>query len=165
MTIRNEVPADEATIRSLITTAFKTAPRSGGNEADIVDALRASGSLTLSLVAEDGGEIVGHAAFSAVSINGLDVGWYGLGPVAVRADIRRRGFGRALIVSGVERIKKMGAKGCVVLGDPAFYGQLGFESDPNLRFGNLPVGLFQRLTFNGQPPIGVVAYHPAFYAN
>jgi putative acetyltransferase len=159
------MPADVATIRSLIATAFKAAPRSGGNEADIVDALRDSGALTTSLVAEDGGEIVGHAAFSAVRINGHDVGWYGLGPVAVRADKRRRGFGKALIISGLERIKNMGAKGCVVLGDPAYYGQFGFESDPNLRFGNMPVAAFQRLPFSGQPPNGVVVYHPAFYAD
>ncbi|MFX8605053.1 N-acetyltransferase, partial [Acinetobacter baumannii] len=89
--------------------------------------------------------MVGHAAFSAVSTDGHDVGWYGLGPVAVRADKRRRGFGKALIISGLERLKNMGAKGCVVLGDPAYYRQFGFESDPNLRFGNMPFGPFQRL--------------------
>ena len=158
------MPADEATIRSLATKAFKTAPHSRGNEADIVDALRDSGSLTISLVAEDGGEIVAHAAFSVVSINGQNVGWYGLGPVAVRDDKQGRGFGKAPICSGIERIKRMGANGCVVFGDPVYYGQFGFESDPNLRFGNAAVEHFQRLTFHGVPPNGVVDYHPAFYA-
>ena len=74
MLVRSEMPADEAMIRSFITTAFLTAPHSGGNEADIVDALRNTGSLAISLVAEDDGEVIGHAAFSLVSINGHDVG-------------------------------------------------------------------------------------------
>jgi putative acetyltransferase len=117
MIIRTEMPVDKSTIRSVVTTAFKDAPRSGGNEADIVDALRDSNALAISLVAEEDGDIVGHVAFSAVSINGQDVGWYGLGPVAVRADKRRRGFGKTLISSGLERIEEMGARGCVVLGD------------------------------------------------
>src|SRR5665811_334887 len=119
MIVRSEMPSDEAIIRSLITTAFLTAPHSGGNEADIVDGLRSTGSLTISLVAEDGGEVIGHAAFSSVNINGHDVGWYGLGPVAVRIDKRKHGVGKALIVSGIKYLKNMGAKGCVVLGDPA----------------------------------------------
>jgi putative acetyltransferase len=126
MIVRSEMPADETTIRSLVTTAFLTAPHSGGNEADIVDALRSTGSLTISLVAEDEGEVVGHVAFSPVSIDGLDVGWYGLGPVAVRVDKRRHGFGKALIVSGIQQLKNIGAKGCVVLGDTAYYGKFGF---------------------------------------
>ncbi len=165
MIVRSEMPADEATIRSLITSAFLKAPHSRGNEAGIVDALRDTGSLTISLVAEDGGEVVGYVAFSPVSINGLNIGWYGLGPVAVRFDKRRHGFGKALIVSGIEHLKNMNAKGCVVLGDPAYYRQFGFESDYNLRFGNIPFGPFQRLPFNGQSPTGVVVYHSAFDAD
>ncbi|MGD9805925.1 MAG: GNAT family N-acetyltransferase [Hyphomicrobiaceae bacterium] len=164
MIIRPERPADIAAIRQVIATAFQDAPYSNGKEADIVDVLRASGALTVSLVAEDTGSVVGHVAFSPVIIDAQDVGWFGLGPVAVLVKMRRRGIAEALIKRGLARIKEVGARGCVVLGEPAFYGRFGFESDPDLRFGDVPPEYFQCLTFFGDRPRGMVDYHPAFLA-
>jgi len=162
MIIRTEVPSDIPGIRSVVRRAFQDAPHSGGNEAEIVDALRDSGALSVSLVAEDEGKVVGHVAFSPVSVDGQTLPWYGLGPVAVLADKRRRGIGEALINAGLERIRELGAKGCVVLGDPAYYGRFGFESDPDLRLANVPARYFQRLVLRGEPPRGMVDYHGAF---
>jgi putative acetyltransferase len=164
MIIRPENSADVAAIRSLVTAAFRDAPHSGGNEADIVDGLRTGGALTLSLVAEDEGRIVGHVAFSPVAVNAEDVGWFGLGPIAVLTDKRRRGSGAALVETGLRRLRELGGRGCVVLGDPAYYRRFGFESDPGLRFADVPSGHFQRLVIDGEPLRGVVSYHPAFSA-
>src|SRR5690242_30480 len=118
MIIRPENSTDISAIRSLVTAAFRDAPRSQGNEADIVDELRIGGALTLSLVAEHEGKIVGHAAFSPVTVNAQDVGWFGLGPVAVLTAKRRCGLGAGLIEAGLKGLEKLGARGCVVLGDP-----------------------------------------------
>lgn len=163
MIIRDEAPKDVEAISALVTTAFKSAPHSNGSEAAIVEALRADNALTISLVAEEQGNVVGHVAYSPVSINGIHRGWFGLGPIAVLNRLQRRGIGKALIEAGNGRLTTMGARGCVVLGDPTYYGRFGFRSDTNLRFAGVPERNFQRLLFNSEAPTGLVKYHAAFY--
>jgi putative acetyltransferase len=163
MIIRPETAPDIAEIRTLVTIAFEGAPHSDGTEGAIVDALRAAGALTTSLVAERDGTIVGYVAFSPVEIDGKSVDWYGLGPVAVRADHRRQGVGVRLIEAGLDEIKALGARGCVVLGDPAYYGRFGFYADAALRFPGVPHEYFQRLAFVDDKRHGIVRYHSAFY--
>src|SRR5580704_16755210 len=159
MQIRPERPEeDAATIRALTDAAFKGMPFSDQTEAKIVDALREAGALTFSLVATEGGEIVGHVAFSPVKINGEAGDWYGLGPVSVWPDRQRMGIGRALIREGLQRLQSQGAGGCVLLGDPAYYCRFGFESDPALFNVGAPPGAFQNLTLNGARPSGEVSF-------
>lgn len=164
MQIRPEHPDDIDTIRRLTTAAFKEMPYSSGTEAAIVDALRSAGALVLSIVAVQDGEIVGHVAFSPVSINGEAKGWYGLGPVSVWPARQGKGIGQALIRDGLSRLKAMNAQGCVVLGDPAYYGRFGFTSDPDLRYGDAPPEYFQRLAFTDAVPKGEVTFHAGFDA-
>ncbi len=163
MIIRAENSADSRAIRSLVTLAFHDAARSDGNEANIVDALRTDGDLTVSLVAEDDTTVVGHVAISPITVNKQNIGWFGLGPVAVLSERRRRGIGAALVEAALKRLAELGAKGCVVLGDPAYYRRFGFESDPSLRFADVPPGYFQRLVIDGEAPRGVVDYAAAFF--
>jgi putative acetyltransferase len=162
MKIRLERPDDATTIHALTQTAFKGRPFSDGAEAGVIDALRAAGALTLSLVATKGGEIVGHVAFSPVTINREASHWYGLGPVSVWPDRQRMGIGQALIRDGLRRLRSMGAGGCVLLGDPAYYARFGFKRDPDLRHAGAPAWAFQYLTLNGARPSGEVSFHPAF---
>lgn len=162
MQIQLERPTDAAAIRRLTEIAFTGIPYSDGTEARIVDALRAAGALTISLVAIEAGEIIGHAAFSPVTINGVAGEWYGLAPVSVLPDRQRQGIGQALIRDGLARLQSMKAAGCVVLGDPGYYGRFGFRSDPELVYADVPPGYFQRLVFHGAAPKGEVRYHPGF---
>lgn len=162
--VRSERPEDADAIRSLTTAAFKHMPFSSQTEAAIVDALRKAGALTVSLVAIKDGAIVGHAAFSPVTINGETNGWYGLGPVSVSPDQQRKGIGRALIREGLCRLAELSARGCVVLGDPGYYGRFGFVSDRELRYGEVPPEYFQRLCFTDVVPTGEVVFHPGFDA-
>lgn len=129
-----------------------------------MEALREAGALTVSLVAVEEGGIVGHAAFSPVTVGGAPGKWFGLGPVSVRPDRQRRGIGGALIRARLERLRDVGAEGCVVLGDPAYYGRFGFRSDPGLRYRDIPGELFQKLAFVDAEAQGAVEYHPAFDA-
>jgi len=165
MPITLERPGDAAAIRALTEAAFRDRPYSDQTEAGIIDALRAAGALTLSLVAIQDGVIVGHAAFSPVRITAAPGDWYGLGPISVRPDRQRRGIGRALVRDGLERLKSLMAAGCVVLGDPAYYARFGFQADPELSHGDAPPGYLQRVVLEGPPPKGEVAYHPAFDAS
>ena len=164
MQIRPEQPGEAAAIADLTTAAFKEAPYSSGTEAGIVDALRADGVLTVSLVAIQGGEIVGHVAFSPVEIDVAQGAWYGLGPVSVAPARQGRGIGQALIRAGLERLVALDASGCVVLGEPAYYGRFDFQSDPQLRYGEAPAAYFQRLVFKGPAPSGQARFHAAFEA-
>jgi putative acetyltransferase len=143
--------------------AFAGAEQSSGTEGAIIDGLRAAGTLTLSLVAEDNGEIVGHVAFSPVTVNGRAVGWFGLGPVSVKPGLQRSGTGSRLIREGLARLRSDDAKGCVVLGDPGFYQRFGFISGPALTFEGVPPEYFMALPFIGSPPSGHAMYQPAFY--
>ena len=160
--IRAERPGDEAAIRELTAAAFAGLAHSDGSEPGIVDGLRASGDLALSLVAEDRGAIVGHAAFSPVTIDGEHRGWFGLGPVSVSPARQAQGIGGRLVDEGLSRLREAGAAGCVVLGDPRYYGRFGFAADPALVYPGPPAEYFQRLVLCGGPETGIVAYAPAF---
>lgn len=163
MPIRDEQPGDEATIAAIVTAAFATVPHAGGNEARIVDALRAAGALTVSLVATDeGGDPVGHVAFSPLEIEGQPGLWFTLGPVAVLPSAQRRGIGRALIEAGLERLAAIPADGCVLLGDPAYYSRFGFVAGDALTWGGEPSPYLQQKPLAGMPAKGAVTFHPAF---
>ena len=162
--IRSERAGDEPEITALITKAFVTAPHSSGTEAKIVEGLRAAGALAVSLVAEREGRIVGHIAFSPVSVASGEMGWFGLGPVAVLPECQRTGFGASLIESGLAKLRQIGAKGCVVLGEPEYYGRFGFRADKALSFPGPPPEYFQALRFADDSAHGEVRYHRAFSA-
>lgn len=164
MQIRFEHPADAGAIRAVVTAAFRDASHSSGTEAAIVDALRDASALAVSLVAAEAQEIIGYAAFSPVTIDGAAGKWFGLGPVAVGPGRQRGGIGQALIRSGLDHLKGRGAHGCVVLGDPHYYGRFGFVNDPRLRYDGVPQEYFQRLAFGAEHPAGAVDYHRAFAA-
>ncbi len=163
MTIRDERTDDEHEIDEIITATFANHPHSDQREGWIVKRLRAGEALTLSLVADENGQVVGHIVFSPVQIDGASAGWHGLGPVAVRPEWQRRGIGSALIHGGLERLRKLGSNGCVVLGEPEFYGRFGFRSDPRLRLDGVPPEFFLVLSFDDVIREGRVDYHPAFF--
>ena len=162
MQIRSERPDDDVAIHELTRAAFEPMPFSSGTEAPIIRALRTAGDLTLSLVAEDDGTIVGHVAFSPVTIDGVHGGWFGLGPIAVRADRQRQGIGKALIARGIELLRQQGAAGVALIGNPEIYSRAGFESDGLLAYGDLDRRLVQRLVLSGPPPQGELKFAPAF---
>lgn len=162
ITIRPEQPGDEATIHTLTEAAFRNMPYSDGGEADLVDRLRADDDLARSLVAEDASRIVGHLALSPVTISNGSEGWFGLGPISVWPELQRAGIGFRLMKRAIADMRERGAKGIVLLGDPAYYARFGFEHDPQLAYPGPPAEYFQRLVLKGDPPRGEVAYAPAF---
>nr|WP_294846519.1 N-acetyltransferase [uncultured Sphingomonas sp.] len=161
MMIRDERTSDVQPVRDLVRLAFALADHASGTEQQIIDELRLAGALTLSLVAEDEGAVIGHVAISPVSIGSVD-GWYGLGPVAVDPQHQRKGVGALLIGAALDRLREVGAAGCVVLGDPGYYGRFGFAHDPQMAFADAPPPYFQAISFGGPRPSGTVTYHPAF---
>lgn len=160
--IRPERPGDEATIHRLTEAAFRDMPFSEGDEQHLVDALRRDGDLALSLVAEDAARIVGHIAFSRVTIGDGTPDWYDLGPVSVWPELHRQGIGSALILHGIAILRMRGAAGIVLLGSPDYYRRFGFRHQPQLRYSGPPPEYFQCLVLRGDLPEGEVTYAPAF---
>lgn len=162
--IRDERPEDVEVIDEITRKAFATKAFSEQTEHFIIRALRAADAMTLSLVAEIEGEVVGHVAFSPVEISDGATGWFGLGPVAVREDLQRRGIGSALIRTGLARLEELGANGCILLGDPGYYHRFGFSNRSELILEGVPPEYFMALDFGNSRPTGAVCYHPAFNA-
>lgn len=164
ITIRDETEADHARIAEVTAAAFAPLEISRHTEHFIVAALRAAGALTISLVAELDGEVIGHIAFSPVTVSDATTDWYGLGPVSVLPEFQRQGVGQALIRAGLERLGKLNAQGCCLVGHPEYYPQFGFENTPQLTVAGVPPEAFFALRLTGEMPRGVVAFHEAFSA-
>ena len=160
--IRPEQASDVAAIRDLTEAAFRDEAHSDGSEPGIVDALRRDGNLTMSLVAETAERLVGHVSLSPVTITDGSRDWYGLGPISVLPACQGEGIGFRLMKRAIADIRAMGARGIVLLGDPAYYARFGFEHDPDLRYPGPPAEYFQRLVLEGDAPSGTVSYAPAF---
>ncbi len=138
MQIRSEQDGDEQAIHDLTVMAFAPMPFSDGTEATTIRGLRADGNLTISLVAANDTGIIGHIAFSPVTIDGKSDGWYGLGPVSVHPDFQRIGIGTELINDGLSMLKTLDARGCALIGKPDYYRRFGFISDGQLGYRDVP---------------------------
>lgn len=160
--LRPEAPADVPAIRRVTEQAFRNHPHSRQTEVAIVDALRAAGGMTLSLVAHRAGDVVGHAVFAPVTISGGAGGWFSMGPLSVAPAVQGLGIGSELVWHGLRTLRQLGAAGCVVLGEPAYHGRFGFRSTPALRLEGAPPGCFLVRPFERLIPMGVVSYHAAF---
>jgi len=165
MIIRKETTSDIEAITQVTIAAFKTLTISNHTEQFIIKALRAAGALTLSLVAEIDGRVVGHVAFSPVIISDGTTGWYGLGPVSVLPDYQKQGIGKALINKGLSLLKDMGGEGCALVGDPNYYKRFGFKNYPELIHEGIPQEVFLVLPFTEKIPKGIVVFHEGFKAN
>ncbi len=165
MIIRKETVADIETITEVTIAAFRTLPMSNHTEQFIINALRVANALTISLVAEMDGRVVGHIAFSPVTISDGSLNWYGLGPVSVLPEYQRQGIGKSLIQEGLSLLKELSGQGCTLVGDPNYYKRFGFRNTPKLVHEGIPQEVFLALPFTEKVPQGVVVFHEGFLAN
>lgn len=165
MQIRPEIPADVDAITALTAQAFLQAEHTSHTEQFIVNALRRAGVLTISLVAQaKEGALLGHVALSPVTVSDGSAGWYGLGPISVAPEQQGQGIGSQLMRRALDDLRTLGAAGCVLLGDPAYYGRFGFAPRAGLVLEGVPPEYFMALAFVGEWPQGMVRYHAAFEA-
>jgi putative acetyltransferase len=163
--IRSETDADVDAITEVTIAAFKTLEISNQTEQFIIEALRKAKALTVSLVADAGGRVIGHIAFSPVTISDGTPNWYGLGPVSVLPEYQRQGIGKALIKEGLSRLKDLNAQGCCLVGQPDYYRKVGFENISGLVHEGVPQEVFLALSFDGHTPQGTVTFHEGFKAD
>lgn len=123
MLIRVEIPIDAPGIDALLRRSFES-----DAEAKLVHDLREDGFLTLGLVAtDDEGQVVGYVAFSPVDVQGEDLQWVGMAPLAVDEKYRGQGLARQLVYEGLDSLNEFGYAAVVTLGDPALYSRFGLN--------------------------------------
>ncbi len=168
MLIREERFDDAFCISQIQYAAFKGhpmhAPGAEPVEHRIVERLRASGALSLSLLAQSGGEGVGHIALSPAVVGDERSGWFLLGPVGVLPHLQRQGIGSALVREALRRMRDDGAAGIVLVGDPAFYTRFGFGNVQGLVYQGVPDQYVLAACCVGKAPKGQIIAHEAFGA-
>ncbi len=117
LTIRRETVADIEAITEVTVAAFKTLAVSHQTEHFIVQGLRLADALTLSLVAEIDECVVGHIAFSPMTIADGTQDWCGLGPISVLPEYHKQGIGKALIREGLDSLKEKGGQSITTQSD------------------------------------------------
>jgi putative acetyltransferase len=162
--IRDETVADVAATAEVTAESFRDLAVSHQTEPSIIAALRTAGVLAVSLVAEIDRRVVGHIAFSPVTISDGSPDWYGLGPISVIPECQRRGIGGALIREGLSRLRARKARGCCLVGHPGYDGRFGFVNPPDLGLDGVPREVFFALAFEGPIPRGRVTFHESFQA-
>jgi putative acetyltransferase len=164
LNIRPEAPDDHGAIYDLTKRAFAPMPYAGGDEQDLINKLRDAGALSISLVAELGGRIVGHVAFSPAFAADGSEGWYALGPVSAEPEMKHQGIGSAIINAGLKMLRERDAAGCVLVGNPAYYSRFGFLPFPALAPEGEPAEYFQILPMLIAEPNVVVGFHRLFHS-
>lgn len=122
--IRRGETADMPSLERLYRDAFP-----GEDLLPLVRALSGLDRGLLSLVGLRGGSLVGHVAFTSCGVEGREATVALLGPLAVASDARRQGLGRALVHEGVRELSEGSIERVLVLGDPGYYGRLGFVTE------------------------------------
>ncbi|WP_027185307.1 GNAT family N-acetyltransferase [Desulfovibrio inopinatus] len=166
MRIRQEEPSDIEAISQLHYAAFQGHPahESGAEPCEhlIVILLRQAGELTISLVAEENDEIVGHIALSPAILGQTHNPWFLLGPIGVLPAHQRQGIGTALMQVALKQAQVQGVEGVVLVGDLGYYSRFGLRSYSGLTYPGVPDEFVLGLAFGAHPPRGEIQAHRAF---
>jgi putative acetyltransferase len=162
ISIRFERLSDHAAIRDVTQRAFAPMPFADGDEHELIGKLRDDGVLALSLVADQGGIIIGQVTFTPAFAADGSEGWYTLGPVAVEPNLQHKGVGCQLIEAGLQLLRERNAAGCILVGNPLYYRRFGFKLAPHLAPEGGHAEYFQILPLGIAEPKAVIDFHPMF---
>jgi len=126
--IRECEPSDFPAIEALYPRAFPDEDLLA-----LVKELLADRDNTISLVATSNSTVVGNVIFTRGSVDGETAPLALLAPLAVAPECQRQGIGTALVGRGLRRLQAEGIAAVYVLGDPAYYGRLGFLPERSVR--------------------------------
>ncbi|MBA4410867.1 MAG: N-acetyltransferase [Bacteroidota bacterium] len=129
--IRKETPEDYNWVIELTEKAFETMEFSDGNEGKLVEKLRKAPTFIpeLSLVAELGGQLVGHILFTPLQIRNEQNSFTSLvlGPVSVLPEYQKQGIGEKLIRTGHQKAFELGFQSVILIGYPEYYPRFGYK--------------------------------------
>ena len=138
----------------VIRVAFTGMPYADGDEDELVETLRRENALSVSLVAELAGSVIGQITFSPATASDGSPDWYALGPLAVLPAHQRTGLGAKLVHAGLRAIEALHANGCILTGNPAYYTRFGFELAPSNTPPGEPTEFFMVKLLRGRAPAG-----------
>jgi putative acetyltransferase len=153
---------DRLAIHGIVERAF-----GGPAEAMLVDRLVADGDKVFELIAERDGRVVGHILFSRLLVENTGIAFdaVALAPLAVDPDFQRQGIGSTLVVEAHERLKAVGERLSIVVGEPDYYGRFGYRHDRAANFeSEYQCEALQALSWGGAPALGRLIYAAAFGA-
>jgi putative acetyltransferase len=157
--VRDESPGDWDAVYQVVSSAFGQS-----SEAELVRQLRDAGDSIVSLVADDGGQIVGHVLLSKVD---APFAALALAPVSVIPARQRSGIGSALVARAIKRARDEGWAAVFVLGDPNFYERFGFDREAAAGFTSPYAGphfMVLKLSPSLPAATGTLRHAPAFAA-
>ena len=157
--IRPECHGDHTAIADVIEKAFYGKPYADGDESELVDKLRQRSALSVSLVAELDGTVIGQIAFSPAAASDGCERWYALGPLAVLPEYQGLGIGSQLVERGLNAISELDANGCILVGDLEYYSRFGFELSPSNAPHSEPLKHFMVKLLAGPLPQGPISFH------
>jgi putative acetyltransferase len=158
--LRGEAPGDQGQIRDLLEASFP-----GTGEALLVDRLRSDGDLVLSLVAEDGGIVVGYVAFSRISVEEAHERFpaVALASLVVYPEYQEHGTATQLIREAHACLAALGETLSVVLGEPDYYARFGYSNKRAALFeSDYQSPFLMALSFGSAPVEGRLVYPAAF---
>lgn len=150
--IRNETPADYAAVEHLTREAFWNVYRPGCMEHYVLHVLRDDPAFVpeLDLVMEQDGQIIGHVMYMRAAIitnDGREIPIMTFGPISIRPDLQRRGLGKHLLETSMEKAMALGAGALCIEGNLDFYGKSGFV-----------VAGTRGIRYHGEPDQEIVPY-------
>ena len=136
LVIRPARAEDDEAIDGLIRAAFAGTEFGHQGEAGLVRMIDADGDAMVSLVAEQGGAVVGHVLFSRMDVeaDGAPFRGAGLAPVSVAPGLQGQGIGHALICAGLAALRERGVAISFVLGHEDYYPRFGYSPELAARF-------------------------------
>ncbi|HKX88973.1 MAG TPA: N-acetyltransferase [Sphingopyxis sp.] len=168
LVIRPARAEDDGAIDSVIRAAFGGTEYGHQGEAELVRMIDADGDVMVSLVAEQGGDVVGHVLFSRMDVeaDGAPLSGAGLAPVSVAPAAQAQGVGDALIRAALDSLREQGVAISFVLGHEGYYPRFGYSPELAARFASPFAGphFMAMMLDSGAPwPLGGRAdYAPAF---
>ena len=146
-TIRLERDEDYREVENLVRESFWNVYRPGCSEHYVIHVLRDDPAFVkeLDFVMEQNGRLIGQNMFMRTVINaddGRDIPILTMGPICIAPDLKRKGYGKALLDYSLEKAAELGFGAVLFEGNIGFYGKSGFDYARRfgIRYHDLPEG-------------------------
>ena len=145
--IRRERPEDHRAVEELVRESFWNVYRPGCSEHYVIHMLRGDPAFVpeLDFVMEKDGRLIGQNMFMRTRIDADDgrvIEVLTMGPIGIAPELKRRGYGKALLDHSLEKAAALGFGAVLFEGNIGFYGKSGFDYARNfsIRYHDLPEG-------------------------
>ena len=143
--IRPERKEEYRAVEELVREAFWNVYRPGCSEHYVIHVLRDDPAFVkeLDFVMEQDGNLIGQNMFMRTIIeadDGRTIPVLTMGPISITPELKRKGYGKALLDYSLEKAAETGAGAVLFEGNIGFYGKSGFDYAGRfgIRYHDLP---------------------------